>query len=194
MASRAAFLVYVLTLGAEQENRMDKSKLTVRYGHVDGKDLGTVWFAEGDRGLWRIEFGRTKDRFLADLRSDGVEAVEDDARTAGTRRALAGYFSGKNGHFNLKVDWSRVDGFIRKALQICARIPHGQTWSYGEIARRAGSPGAARAVGQAMAKNPFPIVVPCHRVVKSDGSLGGFSGGLHFKRALLRLESASPAG
>ncbi|MBI3872802.1 MAG: methylated-DNA--[protein]-cysteine S-methyltransferase [candidate division Zixibacteria bacterium] len=172
---------------------MPKLKTTVRYGQVDGGDLGTVWFAESERGLWRIEFGRTKDRFLADLSQDGVEAVEDKTRTAGTRKALADYFSGKSSRFDLKVDWSRVDGFIRKALQVCAQIPHGKTWSYAEIARKAGSPGAARAVGQAMAKNPFPIVVPCHRVVKSDGSLGGFSGGLHFKRALLRLESEAVA-
>lgn len=162
----------------------------VQYGFIETQDLGEVWFAENDRGLWRIEFGRTKERFLGDLHRDGVEAVMDLKSTAKTKILLEEYFAGKRREFPIKIDWTRVDGFTRKALQVCARIPYGKTLSYGEVAARAGSPGAARAVGQAMSKNPFPIVVPCHRVLASNGKLGGFSGGLHFKRALLDLEGA----
>jgi methylated-DNA-[protein]-cysteine S-methyltransferase len=162
----------------------------VRYGSLSTVDLGEVWFAENDHGLWRIEFGRTKDRFLADLHRDGVDAVADAKSTAKTRKLLGEYFAGKRREFPVKVDWTRVHGFTRKALQVCAKIPYGKTLSYGEVAERAGSPGGARAVGQAMSRNPFPIVVPCHRVLAANGRLGGFSGGLHFKRALLDLEGA----
>jgi methylated-DNA-[protein]-cysteine S-methyltransferase len=162
----------------------------VRYGYLETVDLGVVWFAENDRGLWRIEFGRTRERFLGDLHRDGVEAVADAKSTAKTKKLLEEYFAGKRREFPVKVDWTRVDGFTRKALQVCAKIPYGKTLSYGEVAARAGSPGGARAVGQAMSKNPFPIVVPCHRVLAANGRLGGFSGGLHFKRALLDLEGA----
>ncbi len=162
----------------------------VRYDYLDTHDLGEVWFAENDRGLWRIEFARTKERFLSDLQRDGVEAVMAPKATAKTKKLLAEYFAGRRRDFPLKVDWTRVDGFTRRALQVCAKIPYGKTLSYGEVAARAGSPGGARAVGQAMSKNPFPIVVPCHRVLASGGKLGGFSGGLHFKRALLDLEGA----
>ena len=110
--------------------------------------------------------------------------------TTKTEKLLSEYFAGKRREFPVRVDWSRLTGFTRRALQVCARIPYGQTLSYGEVASRAGSPGGARAVGQAMARNPFPIIIPCHRVLASGGKLGGFSGGLHFKRALLDLEGA----
>jgi len=162
----------------------------VNFSHINTRDLGEIWFAESDRGLWRIEFGRTKERFLADLGHDGVAAVSDAKATAKTQKLLSEYFAGKRKDFPVKVDWSRLNGFTRKALQVCAKIPYGKTLSYGEVAERAGSPGGARAVGQAMAKNPFPIIVPCHRVLASGGKIGGFSGGLHFKRALLDLEGA----
>ncbi|HEX9751378.1 MAG TPA: methylated-DNA--[protein]-cysteine S-methyltransferase [candidate division Zixibacteria bacterium] len=173
---------------------MAKTSEHVRYGHITTRDVGEVWYAESDRGLWRIEFDSSKTHFLEHLAADGVSAVLDERGTSATRRALREYFDGLRQSFDLKIDWSRLNGFDRKALQICARIPHGQTLSYGEIARRAGSPGAARAVGQAMGKNPFPIVVPCHRVLRSDGTLGGFGGGVNLKRALLELERAAIPG
>ena len=162
----------------------------IRYGQLDTGEFGEVWFAESDRGLWRVNFGTTKERFLKELHADGVIPVSDPRATAKTQKLLAEYFAGKRREFPVKIDWSRVDGFTRKALQVCAKIPYGKTLSYGEVAARAGSPGGARAVGQAMGRNPFPIIVPCHRVVASGGRIGGFSGGLHFKRALLDLEGA----
>lgn len=164
----------------------------VYYSHFDTKDCGEVWFAESKRGLWRVNFGTNEERFMDDLRRDGVEMVEDPKATVETQKLLAEYFAGKRKDFPVAIDWSRVDGFTRKALQVCAKIPYGKTLTYGEVAERAGSPGGARAVGQAMGKNPFPIIVPCHRVVASGGKIGGFSGGLHFKRALLELEGLDP--
>jgi methylated-DNA-[protein]-cysteine S-methyltransferase len=163
---------------------------TVRVSHFTVPEFGEVWFAEGGRGLWRVNFGSTKERFLQELHQDGVDVKFDARATARTEKLLREYFAGKRREFPVKVDWTRLSGFTRKALQVCAKIPYGKTLSYGEVAERAGSPGGARAVGQAMSKNPFPIVVPCHRVLASGGRIGGFSGGLHFKRALLDLEGA----
>lgn len=166
--------------------------MTVAYDSISVEGIGDVWFAVGPRGLWRTDFGCSRMQFLEQLHHDGVAAVPDKKTTAAARRSFNDYFAGKRLVFHLKVDWSRVDGFTRKALQVCARIPYGKTMSYGEIAARAGNPGAARAAGTAMSKNPYPIVVPCHRVIKSDGSLGGFSGNLQHKCFLLRNEGIDP--
>ena len=89
-----------------------------------------------------------------------------------------------------EIDWDGITGFRRAVLEETMRIPVGETRSYGWLARKVGRPRAARAVGRVMATNPFPIVVPCHRVVASDGSLHGYGGGLEVKDALLRLEGA----
>ena len=86
------------------------------------------------------------------------------------------------------LDFGVVQGFTRQALQACGQIPRGQVMSYGGLASSLGIPGGARAVGNAMAANPFPLMIPCHRVVRSDGSIGGFGGGVEVKKRLLRLE------
>lgn len=103
---------------------------------------------------------------------------------------LAGELTG----FNLPLDWQLAGGFSRQVLQVTATIPYGETRSYGEVAEMAGSPGAARAVGTAMSTNPIALIVPCHRVIKSDGSIGGYGGGregTNLKRQLLQLETSS---
>jgi len=99
------------------------------------------------------------------------------------------YFSGQLKIWRLKLDWQLVDGFRKAALLAAAEIPYGSTSSYGELAAKAGSPKAARAVGTAMAQNPFSIVVPCHRVVRSGGEIGSYGGGTKAKRWLLDLEA-----
>jgi O-6-methylguanine DNA methyltransferase len=101
---------------------------------------------------------------------------------------LAGYLTGARTFFTVPVDLSRLPAFDREALQIAARIPYGQVKSYKWIAEQMGAPLAARAVGKAMAGNPIPLIVPCHRVVRTDGGLGGYSFGLVRKEALLGLE------
>ena len=99
------------------------------------------------------------------------------------------YLAGRSaGEFTVPVDLSAVPPFHGKVLWALARIPYGQTVTYGELAARVGRPHGARAVGQAMACNPVPLVVPCHRVVASGGGLGGYRGGLDLKRRLLGLE------
>ena len=99
------------------------------------------------------------------------------------------YTAGERVAFDEPVELAEMGEFHRRVLQVCREIPYGSTCAYGELAARAGRPGAARAVGAAMARNPVPILVPCHRVIRSDGSLGGFGGGLELKRRMLQLES-----
>jgi len=100
------------------------------------------------------------------------------------------YFAGQPVRFRVPLDLRAGTSFQQKVWQALRRIPYGQTRSYAWVARQIGSPKAVRAVGAACGANPVPILIPCHRVVRSDGSLGGFSGGLARKRALLRLENA----
>jgi methylated-DNA-[protein]-cysteine S-methyltransferase len=107
------------------------------------------------------------------------------------RDELDGYFAGDRRTFGVPLDWQLTRGFRRDVLRAAAAIPYGETASYRDVATRAGSPAAVRAAGTALAVNPLPIVVPCHRVVRSDGLLGAYRGGTEAKAALLRLEGAS---
>ena len=114
----------------------------------------------------------------------------DDPRLDGLKTKLQDYFDGQRVLFDEPLDQSGATAFQRRVWSAVRDIPYGETRSYGQIARQAGSPGAARAVGRAMAANPVPIVAPCHRVIGSDGNLRGFGGGLDLKRRLLEMEGA----
>ena len=111
------------------------------------------------------------------------------AQTSQVSAQLDQYFQGQLKTWDLQLDWQLVNGFRKSALLAAAQIPYGSTSSYQELAVKAGSPKAARAVGTAMAQNPFSIVVPCHRVVRTGGDLGNYGGGVAAKRWLLELES-----
>jgi len=117
-------------------------------------------------------------------------AVHDASVARRLQRQIADYFAGRPAGFDCPLDLSGVTPFRRRVLEACRRIPHGQCITYGDLARRVGRPRAARAVGGAMAHNPVPLVVPCHRVVASDGSLAGFSAreGIAMKHRMLDLE------
>ena len=106
------------------------------------------------------------------------------------RRELERYFKGRDLAFDLEVDLSALSGFDRKVLEVTARIPAGKVATYAQVAAKAGNPRASRAAGNALHKNPVAIIVPCHRVLRSDGSLGGYGGGLPVKEWLLRHEGA----
>jgi len=123
------------------------------------------------------------------------DAVEARDQFPGFCRQVRDYFAGRVTQFEVEVDLSHVSPYHRMVLEACRRIPYGRTASYADLARATGKPGAARAVGGAMAHNPLPLVIPCHRVLRSDGSLGGFSSpdGIKEKQRLLRLESATTA-
>jgi len=118
---------------------------------------------------------------LPDWSAENHHALEEAVRQ------IALYFEGKLKQFSLKL-CPHVTQFQKKVLTAVQEIPYGKTVSYGELAKRIGKPGASRAVGQANAKNPIPIVIPCHRVIGSNGNLTGFGGGLSVKQALLELE------
>jgi methylated-DNA-[protein]-cysteine S-methyltransferase len=144
----------------------------------------------------RIEFQNGRDgrnarewpHFLLRLREQGIEVVEDDGtHTAALRGQLAEYFAGRRQDFDLTLAPKGTE-FELSVWEQLRRIPFGETRSYGEIAQAIGRPGAARAVGRANGANPIPIVVPCHRVIGSDGSLTGFGGGLEAKSRLLEIE------
>ena len=120
----------------------------------------------------------------------GEEQLYDDPRLDGLKTKLQQYFDGQRVLFDETLDLSGATAFQCRIWSAVRDIPYGETRSYGQIAQQVGSPGAARAVGRAMATNPVPIVVPCHRVIGSDGNLRGFGGGLDLKRRLLEMERA----
>jgi methylated-DNA-[protein]-cysteine S-methyltransferase len=117
--------------------------------------------------------------------------LEAPARLDAVRRELDEYFAGRRQGFDLVLDWSLVPPFGRRVLQATATIPFGQVSTYGAVAAQAGNAKASRAAGRALGANPIPIVVPCHRVVGSGGRLTGYTGGLHRKEALLRIEGVT---
>jgi methylated-DNA-[protein]-cysteine S-methyltransferase len=116
--------------------------------------------------------------------------LEAPARLDEARRELDLYFDGRLHDFDLALDWRLSRDFRRRALRAVARIPYGQTRSYMEVAAGAGNERAVRAAGTACGTNPIPIVVPCHRVLRTGGGLGGYGGGLPMKQSLLELEGA----
>jgi len=104
------------------------------------------------------------------------------------RTLLDRYLQGREVEFDVEVDISGLGSFTRKVLNELRKIPYGETRSYGWLAKKVGKPGAARAVGQALKRNPIPIIIPCHRIIRDDGTIGGFSMGVNIKERLLALE------
>ena len=153
--------------------------------------LGPLFFAASERGLCHVDFGVSQADFLSGL--DPLARTEQSAPAlAHFTGQLLAYFAGERSRFDVQLDLSRLTPFQLSVLQAARRIPPGSVWTYGQVARTIGKPTASRAVGQALGRNPVPIVIPCHRVVASDGGLGGYSGGggLDSKRWLLHLEGA----
>ena len=151
---------------------------------------GPLAFAVDEDGtLMRLHFVESAYGAVmeAELEDEGYTVETDETRTAGVRRELAEYVSGRRRTFDVPLAF--VGSVWQKAVWMeLTRIPFGETRSYGEIADSLGRPGAARAVGRANACNVLPVVVPCHRVIAADGTLGGFNGGLHLKERLLEHE------
>jgi methylated-DNA-[protein]-cysteine S-methyltransferase len=165
--------------------------LDVAYSEIDSP-VGRLLLAATPRGLVRVTFPvEAPERVLEQLASTvSPRILEAPARLDEVRRELDLYFEGRLREFDLPLDWQLTRGFYRKVLRTTARIPYGQTRSYSAVASRAGSPRAVRATGTALGSNPLPIIVPCHRVLRSGGALGGYGGGIEVKRALLELEGA----
>jgi methylated-DNA-[protein]-cysteine S-methyltransferase len=169
-----------------REAALREGIVDVRFDELDSP-VGRLFVAATDRGLARISYF-----------PDGME--EQVARTFGVRvlrsplddvrRELDEYFEGKRRAFDLQLDL-RVAPFYADVLHELAQVPYGHTDTYGALAKRAGKPKAARAVGTVMNRNPIPIVLPCHRIVGANGALTGYAGGLDVKRHLLRLEGVT---
>jgi len=157
--------------------------------------VGRLFVAASDTGLVRVSFPQSERAFVESLRRTlGVVPVRSRERTADIVHQLRAYFAGERRVFDMQLDLSGVSPFQRAVLLAAANVPAGQVVSYGEIARRIGQPGGSRAVGQALGRNPIPIVIPCHRVIAAGGRIGGYGGGLARKRRLLRLEGALAMG
>ncbi len=149
-----------------------------------------ICVVDEDGAVVRIAFGHGRDaQKVADLKAE-TEIIEDASRTAEVRRQLEEYFAGRRQEFDLPLA-PRGTPFELSVWEELRRIPFGETRSYADIARALGKPAATRAVGRANGANPLPIVVPCHRVIGSNGSLTGFGGGLAAKARLLELEGRS---
>jgi methylated-DNA-[protein]-cysteine S-methyltransferase len=164
----------------------------VAYAAVDSP-VGPLTVAGTRRGLVLVAYEPPEEgvlQRLADRLSPRV--LEAPARLDEARRELEEYFEGGRTDFDLPLDWSLVRGFARRVLQATAAIDYGEVSTYAKVAERAGSARATRAAGNALASNPIPVVVPCHRVLRTGGGLGGYAGGLERKEFLLRLEGALP--
>jgi len=151
--------------------------------------MGWIGIMASDRGITGTTLPRpTPEEALISLGSKVRGADKDVRRLLDPIKRLSDYFEGKKVEFPDVLELNGSTPFQRRVWEATRRIPYGETRTYGEMAREAGSPLAARAAGQALGANPFPIIVPCHRVVARDGGLGGFGGGLEMKEKLLKME------
>jgi methylated-DNA-[protein]-cysteine S-methyltransferase len=166
--------------------------LDVAYRIVDSP-VGPLLVAATERGLIRVAYAREgHDAVLQNL-ADKVSPriLLAPARLDTAARELDEYFAGNRRDFDMPLDWRLSFGFRSTVLHHLPEIGYGHTASYAAVAKLAGNPKAVRAVGSACATNPLPVVVPCHRVVRSDGAMGGYLGGVEAKRILLTLEAAA---
>jgi methylated-DNA-[protein]-cysteine S-methyltransferase len=168
--------------------------LDITYRTID-TPLGTLLLASTERGLVRVAYAiENHDRVLDTLAAKvSPRILRSPRRLDDTARELDEYFAGARTSFDLPLDFTLSHGFRRNVLNHLPQIEFGHTESYAQVAQAAGSPRAVRAVGTACATNPLPLVVPCHRVVRSDGSYGQYAGGAEAKRMLLQMEASRRA-
>src|ERR671921_74758 len=172
------------------------------YTRIDSP-IGELILAATSEGLREIEFGsntpesdfvtRQRERGLDPVRLEQIEDAEPAVRENLQRAAsqLNEYFGGQRARFDVPLDWGAMAPFQRSVLEATASVPFGQLDTYAGIARRIGKPGATRAVGNALGRNPIPVIVPCHRVIRSDATIGGYTGGLGIKHRLLAIEGVT---
>ncbi|MBX5446368.1 methylated-DNA--[protein]-cysteine S-methyltransferase [Sphaerobacter sp.] len=170
--------------------RLLDSLPTVAYDWIDSP-VGPLLVAVSPRGLCRVDYGGTEAEIVAWAESQRLVPRHDPDAVRPYVTQLQEYFAGARQHFDLPVDLTAVSPFTRRVLEVTAQVPFGRLVTYRDIARTIGQPGATRAVGNALGSNPVPIVVPCHRVVRSDGTIGGYTGGLAIKWHLLAIEGVT---
>jgi methylated-DNA-[protein]-cysteine S-methyltransferase len=178
------------------EKRAEESGvLDVAYRQLD-TPVGGLLLAATSNGLVRVAYEREDFDAVLELLATKISprVLRSPSRLDAAVRELEEYFAGRRTRFDLRLDTSLSSGFRREVQRALPAIAYGQTRSYRQIADLVGRPKAVRAVGTACATNPLPIVVPCHRVLRADGTLGGYVGGPDVKTALLTLERSSRDG
>ena len=185
--ARAAAAARRLSERAAQDGLAD-----ISYAALDSP-FGALLLAATKRGLARVAFPEENVDAVLDRLAQRISPriVEASGPLESMRRELDEYFAGRRRRFELPLDWTLVGPFARRVLGAASHIPYGRVLTYTEVAAEAGSPRGSRAAGNALAGNPIPIVVPCHRVLRRGGALGGYAGGLERKRYLLELEGAA---
>jgi methylated-DNA-[protein]-cysteine S-methyltransferase len=165
--------------------------LDVAYASVDSP-VGPLLLAATPAGVVRVSFAREGFDAVLQALAERISprVLEAPGRLDGARRQLDEYFAGARTRFEVPLDWRLSSGFRERVLHAIAGIPYGRTGTYRSVATAAGNPAAVRAAGTACATNPIPIIVPCHRVVRSDGTMGRYGGGEAAKRLLLEHEHA----
>jgi methylated-DNA-[protein]-cysteine S-methyltransferase len=154
--------------------------------------LGNLWVGLSEAGLVAVDLQTTYEAFINQLfRLDLREINLSQEKAQPYLDQICSYLEGQRRIFDFPIDWSVMKGFKGDALRATVAIPYGETRTYAAVASQLGKPRAARAVGRAEATNPMPLVIPCHRVLGSDGSLRGYGGGLDMKAALLRIEGVT---
>jgi O-6-methylguanine DNA methyltransferase len=146
---------------------------------------GNIGIVSSTKGIKEIHIGEKPNKISLTIRQPDINLTRLVTN-------LKNYFQGKKVNFNVKYDISHLPVFTQKVLYNVKKIPYGKTTTYSQIAKSIGHPKASRAVGQAVGSNPLPIVIPCHRVIRKDGSLGGFAYGLNWKKTLLKIENIIP--
>ncbi|MDM4142153.1 MULTISPECIES: methylated-DNA--[protein]-cysteine S-methyltransferase [Mycobacterium] len=176
-----------LATAAQHEGILD-----IAYRLVDSP-VGALLIAATELGLVRVAYASEGHDAVLQGLADRISPriLLAPARLDTAARQLDEYFAAKRHDFSVPLDWRLSAGFRNTVLRRLPEIGYGHTASYAAVARLAGNPNAVRAVGSACATNPLPVVVPCHRVVRSDGALGGYLGGVEAKRILLTLEAAA---
>ncbi len=163
---------------------------TIYYSSFNSPLLKRVFVASTEKGVCAVDFSTTEKAFLKELRDTFMaKIVKDDRRNRNVINQLKKYLDGKLRRFNCKLYFEGTL-FQKKVWAALARIPYGQTRSYQDIAKKIGHPKAFRAVGNANGQNPIPLILPCHRVIESNGGLGGFGHGIKVKKRLLDFEKA----
>ena len=163
----------------------------VYYADIESP-IGSIWAAATEDGLVQVDFPRPEPEFVESLRRKvDAEVIQDPEKFHKLGEMMEAYFNGERVVFDLPLDLRGTE-FQKAVWRAIYRIPYGRLSSYGRLAAAVGRPRAARAVGNAVGANPLALVIPCHRVIRSDGSLGGFGGGLNLKRYLLSIEGVLP--
>jgi len=170
----------------------DDGVLDVAYRTVDSP-IGALLVAATEQGVVRLAFAGEDHEAVLQTLADRISprVLRAPARLDGVARELDEYFAGRRQGFDVALDWRLSSGFRGTVLHHLGEIGYGRTATYAAVAQLAGNPKAVRAVGTACATNPLPVLVPCHRVVRSDGGLGGYLGGVEAKRTLLTLEASA---